>query len=218
MLNLEQVRRATGATAHDAARWLDAINETLVMFSITTPARIAAFLAQCGHESSGLSRTRENFNYSPEGLVNTFNSRRKQRFTLVMAQKYGRVPGQHPANQEMIASIAYADRMGNGPVESGDGFRYCGRGLGQLTGRDNYQNAGNALGVNFLEHPELVEMSPHGALTFGWHWHQGNVTGKSLNLLADCGNVDGISRAINGGNNGLVARADLTRVALKVFA
>ncbi len=218
MLNLEKLRRATGATPENAARWIDAINLTLSRFEINTPARIAAFLAQCGHESAGLSRTRENFNYSPEGLCNTFNTRRVTRFTLAQAQKYGRVPGQHQANQEIIGSIAYASRMGNGSVESGDGFRYCGRGLGQLTGKDNYRAAGEALGFDYLENPELVEMSPHGALVFGWFWNQGNATGRSLNALADEGRVDNISRAINGGNNGLLARADMTRAALLAVA
>jgi putative chitinase len=217
MVNLEQLMKATGATAANAARWIDALNATMERFEINTPARIACFLAQCGHESAGLSATRENFNYSPQALVITFNSRRRQRFTLALAEKYGRVPGHHQANQQMIGSIAYADRMGNGDVESGDGFKYCGRGLGQLTGKDNYRDAGKFLGVDFLEHPELVEMSPYGALTFGWHWHEGNSTGRTLNVLADEGDVDGISRAINGGNNGLVARQDLTAAAMKVF-
>ena len=218
MLTLEQLQRATGATAANAARWIDALEDTMTRFDITTPQRIACFLAQIGHESNGLATCRENFNYSPEGLRNTFNTRRQERFTLSTAQKYGRVAGQHQANQEAIGSIAYANRMGNGDIESGEGFLYCGRGLGQLTGKNNYRAAGEALGVDFLTHPELVEMSPYGALVFGWHWDSGNATGRSLNELADEGDVDAISRAVNGGNNGLVARADLTDIALKVFA
>jgi len=217
MITIDQLRRATGATAADAARWLGAIDTTMRRFEINTPGRIAHFLPQIGHESGALAKSRESFNYSPDGLRNTFNSRRNERFTIALAQQLGRVPGQHKANEEQIGAIAYANRMGNGSIESREGFIYCGRGLGQLTGKDAYRRAGDYLGVDLVTHPELVEMSPWGALTFGWFWHIGNATGKSLNLLADLGDVDGISRAINGGNNGLLARRDLTRLALRVF-
>lgn len=219
MITVDQLRRATGADQANASRWLDAINSTMVRFEINTPQRVAHFLPQLAHESMSLARTRENFNYSPDGLRNTFNSRRKERFSLALAYQLGRVAGHHRANEEAIANIAYGDReeLGNRGQKSGDGYKYCGRGLIQLTGRANYERAGRDLGYDYLEYPELVEMSPHGALIAGWFWNQGNRTGKSLNALADAGDVVGISQAINGGTNGIVARQELTHLAMRVF-
>lgn len=219
MITIDQLRRATGADAANASRWLEAINTTMKRFDINTPARVAHFLPQLAVESNSLARTRENFNYSPDGLRNTFNTRRKERFSMALAYQLGRVAGHHRADEEAIANVAYGDRdeLGNRGMKSGDGFRYCGRGLIQLTGRANYERAGRELGYDYLEYPELVEMSPHGAIVAGWFWNQGNRTGKSLNELADRGAVVEISQAINGGNHAIVARQELTSMAMRVF-
>lgn len=218
LITLDQLRKSTGATPANAARWLDAINQTLERFAINTPARIGHFLPQLGHESMGLARTKESFDYRADRLIPQFNTRRNERFTLSQTYKYGRVDGKQRANQEMIGAIAYANRLGNGSIESREGFIYCGRGLIQLTGKANYAAASKFFGVDFVAHPELVEMSPWGALVAGWFWHVGNSKGINLNTLADRGQVTLISQAINGGDNGLTARADLTRAALLVCA
>lgn len=181
-----------------------------------TPAARAAFLAQCLHESGNLSRMTESLNYSPAGLMATFNTISKKRFTPETAALYGRTEA-HPANQQMIANVAYANRMGNGSVESGDGFRYRGRGIFQLTGTDNYRAAGAELDVDLLASPDLVALPEMGCMVAAWYWDRGNPTGRNLSALADDGRFDDISRAINGGSKGLAERRDLTMRALEVL-
>ncbi len=182
-----------------------------------TPAARGSFLAQCLHESQHVARMAENLNYSPAGLMATFNTKTKTRFTPDTAARYGRVEG-HAAHQQMIANIAYADRMGNGSIESGDGWRYRGRGPFQLTGTDNYRACGAALGVNLLASPDLVALPEMGCMAAAWYWERGNPTGRSLSLLADAGRFDDVSRAINGGTKGLEERRALTLKAIKVLS
>lgn len=197
--------------------WLAPLTDAMAQFHITTPLRQAAFLAQIAHESACLSRLVENMNYSPEGLMATFNTSKMMRFTRVDAYHYGRAD-EHAANQPMIANIAYASRMGNGPIESGDGWRYRGRGPGQLTGKSNYARCGAALRIDLLTRPELLEQPATGALSFGWFWTEGNSRGIDLNLLADRGDIDRISRIVNGGDNGLADRLALYQNAQQVLA
>lgn len=197
--------------------WLAPLTATMSRFNITTPLRQAAFLAQIAHESACLTRLVENMNYSPEGLIATFNTSRMMRFTRMDAYRYGRT-GQHAANQAIIANIAYASRMGNGPIESGDGWRYRGRGPGQLTGKRNYARCGAMLRIDLLSRPELLEQPATGALSFGWFWTEGNSRGIDLNLLADRGDIDGISRIVNGGDNGLTDRLALYQNAQQVLS
>lgn len=199
-----------------ASVFIDHLNAAMARFSIITPACQAAFLAQVLHESSNLASMAENLNYSPASLITTFNTRKTIRFTQATAALYGRTES-HPANQQMIANTAYANRMGNGSIESGDGWRYRGRGPGQLTGADNYRACGAALGLDLLAHPDLVAEPEVGCLAFAWFWAKGNPTGKSLSLLADDGRWDDISRAVNGGANGLAERRELTKRALEVL-
>lgn len=184
------------------------LNKTMERFSINTPLRRAAFFAQIAHESNYLARMRENLNYTPDALMATFNNKRVTRFTKADANRYGRT-ADHPANQQMIANIAYADRVGNGAVESGDGWRYRGGGPGQLTFKDNYKRCGTYLGIDLVAHPELIEHPEVGCLAFGWFWVEGNPAGRDLNILADAGDIAGISRAVNGGDNGLYDRVAL---------
>lgn len=193
------------------------INATMERFEINTIGRRAAFVAQIAHESANLKRMVENLNYSPEGLMATFNTPKVTRFTKVDAYRYGRTP-EHPANQEMIANIAYAGRMGNGPMESGDGWRYRGRGPGQLTGKSNYARCGAALGLDLLSFPEQVELPDVGTMAFGWFWIEGNPRSIDLNVLADKGDIEGISRTVNGGDNGMDERIALYTKAIGVLA
>lgn len=196
-----------------AANYLGAINDAMQRFGITSTASQAAFIAQMLHESRHCTEMIESLNYSPASLLSTW----PKRFTLDTSALYGRT-ALHPANQQMIANIAYANRMGNGAVESGDGWRYRGRGPGQLTGHDNYKACGAALGLDLLAYPDQVALPEVGCLAFAWFWSKGNKTGKSLNLLAEAGRIDEISLAVNGGTLGLGERARLTSQVLGVLA
>lgn len=200
-----------------AGEFIAPLNAAMARFGITTDVCQAAFVAQALHESGNFSRMSENLNYSPASLIATFNTRKVIRFTQETAALYGRTAA-HPANQQMIANTAYAKRMGNGSIESGDGWRYRGRGPGQLTGKDNYRACGAALGVDLVASPDLVALPDVGCLAFAWYWAKGNPTGESLNLLAENGKFDAVSVAINGGHNGLVERRDLTKRALGVLS
>lgn len=188
------------------------LNAAMDRFGIAARAGVAAFLAEALHESGNLVRMSESLNYSPAGLLGTF----EKYFTPATAALYGRTAA-HPADQRAIACIAYANRMGNGPATSGDGWRYRGRGPGQLTGKDNYRKCGAVLGIDLVADPDLVSGPAVGCMAFGWFWDAGNRTGKSLNLLADTGRIDDVSRAINGGDNGLLERRALYNRAITVL-
>ena len=171
---------------HFAAALIAACEE----FDISTPQRQAAFLAQVAVESGGLKRVTENLNYKASGLLRVFPSH----FSEAEAEDYAGQP-------ERIANRVYADRMGNSDEESGDGWRFRGRGLIQLTGRTNYTSCGEALGVDLTEQPDYLESAEGAARSAAWFWHT-----HKLNALADAGDIDHISRKINGGDNGLDER------------
>lgn len=216
-MNRAQLLAIAPGAARQADQFLAPLTAAMARFGIDSPARQAAFLAQVLHESVNLTRMTESFNYSPANLMATFNTRAVTRFTPELAALYGRTAA-HAANEPMIANTAYANRMGNGSVESGDGWRYRGRGPGQLTGKDNYARCGAALGLDLVHHPDLVAQPDVGCLAFGWFWTRGNPAGIDLNLLADAGRIETVSRAVNGGANGLAERLALTRHALAVLA
>lgn len=201
-----------GVPADKADEYEGPLISAAARYQINTVPRVAAWLAQLIHESNGLRTVQENLNYTPDALINTFG---KKRFPLNLAQQFGRTAN-HPANQSMIAMIAYADRMGNGGVDSGDGWKFRGRGPLQLTGRDNYRRAGAAIGLDLEAAPDRVLEPVVGALVSGWFWGQG--TGKSLNALADAGKIDSISRAWNGGDNGLGHRRSLYEQLVRVLS
>jgi putative chitinase len=160
------------------------LDAAMTAFTINTPKRAAAFLAQAAHESIGFTRLQENLSYStPERLVEVF----KNRFNgLADAAQYLRQP-------EKLANRVYANRLGNGDEPSGDGWRFRGRGLFQLTGRANYMAAGDGLGTDYKANPDLVAEPPDAAFTAAWYWAVGN-----LNAMADVGQIDVITRRING--------------------
>jgi len=206
MLTADILATATGATLPRARAWLDPITAACAVFGIGTPQRLAAFLAQVGHESACLSAVVENLNYSAAGLLATWPTR----FDRAAAASYARQP-------EHIANKVYANRMGNGNEASGDGWRYRGRGLIQLTGRDNYRAVTAGLrslpcGDRFPDFelaPELLELPEWAAMSAAWYWHQ-----RGLNELADAGDIDAITRRINGGMTGAAARRALYVKAL----
>lgn len=158
---------------------------------LNTRNRVAGFLAQCGHESAQFRIVRENLNYSAEGLRRVFP---KYFPTLDLAVEYARQP-------EKIASRVYADRMGNGPEASGDGWKFRGRGFIQLTGRENYTKCGEDLGLDLANNPEMVEGTKAAMATALWYWQKNN-----LNKYADADDIKGMTKAINGGYHGLDER------------
>ena len=199
----QQLAAATGATIPVATPWLQPVADGMQRFAITTPQRQAAFLAQIGAESGGLSRLVENLNYSEEALLAMW----PDRFDAHSAAIYGRTVG-HPANPVAIANIAYANRYGNGSPDSGDGWTFRGRGLIQLTFGDNYRAGGAAVGLPLESNPDLAAMHNGAALIAGWFWQS-----HGCNALADAGDFVGITRAINGGLNGLTDRQRLYALA-----
>jgi putative chitinase len=171
-----------------ADRWVNALNETCEEFAIDTPFRIAGFLSNVAHESAGFKFVKENLNYSAASLMRVWPSRFPN---LEVAQRYAMQP-------EKIANRAYADRMGNGDEASGDGAKFLGRGLIQLTGKNNYVAYSMACDNEALQHPEIVEQPKYAAESAGWFW---NV--NRLNTLADAQDIGGMCKRINGGYNGL---------------
>lgn len=185
-LTRDQVQRLTG----DADRWTDALNAALTRWQIDTPQRVAMFLAQVAHESGGFRTLVESLHYSATRLLQVWPSRFTPTDAAAMA-----------FDERAIAERAYGGRLGNGPEGSGDGYNYRGRGLIQLTGRDNYTRCGAALGLDLVGHPEVLEQPEYAAQSAGWFW-----AGRGCNELADAGDYLGITRRINGGTNGQADR------------
>ncbi|AZC17598.1 glycoside hydrolase family 19 protein [Pseudomonas sp. CMR5c] len=185
-----------------AGVFVPALNRAMVRWKIDSRVRQAEFLAQVGHESGQLRSLVENLNYSAEALARTWPNR----FTPQTAGAYARQP-------EKIANKVYGGRMGNGPDASGDGWRFRGRGLLQVTGRSNYRAAGEGLGLPLEAQPELLEQAEHAAQSAAWWW-----AAHGLNDLADKGDFLTITKRINGGTNGLEDRQALYERALKVLA
>jgi len=173
--------------------WAAALAEPCRRYAISTPMRLSAFLATTMHESGNFRRLVESLDYRPEGLRATWPSR----FTPELAQQLGRVPGR-PANQRAIAERAYGGRMGNGPEGSGDGWAYRGRGLLQITGRDNYRAAAAALGRPLDGLAAWLETPAGAAESAAWWW-----AAHGCNELADAGRVEDWRRRVNGGLIGL---------------
>lgn len=194
MLTAETMQAATGCGRGTALTWAPYLTGSCGLYGITTRARLAAFLAQVGHESAGFTRTVENLNYSAAGLMATWPSR----FTPTTAKAMARKP-------QLIAEHVYSGRMGNGPEGSGDGWRFRGRGLIQITGRANYEAVGEQLAPrgcpNLLRLPDVLAEPKWAALSAAAWWHD-----HDLNELADRGAFDQITRRINGGTNGAADR------------
>jgi putative chitinase len=176
---------------------IDAFYEDLVevmdFYDINTPKRMAAFLAQCAHESGNFRTVKENLNYKAETLTRLW----PKLFPAGVAKAYASMPNK----QEAIANRAYGSRMGNGSEESGDGFKFCGRGLIQLTGRNNYQAFADSLEMNIDDVPEYLATFEGAAQSACWFWEENN-----LNQWADKGDILTLTKKINGGTIGLEDR------------
>jgi putative chitinase len=203
MITIEQLQACFPHTKSDRIAYFhEGIDQTFQVFDINTPQRAAAFLAQTGHESGGLNLTEENLHYKAATLSRLW----PRLFPADVAEQYA---AQGP---QAIGSRAYGGRMGNGPEETGDGFRYRGRGLIQLTGKDNYAACGDALGMDLISDPDQVAQNPVAVLSAGWFWDT-----HHLNALADQGDMLTITKRINGGTIGLEERVELYNHILSVL-
>ncbi len=171
--------------------WYAALQQLLPQYEINTSERIAAFLAQCAHESGGFVFIKENLNYRWQSLRKVFP---KYFPTDALAQQYEKQP-------EKIANRVYANRMGNGPEESGDGYKFCGRGLIQVTGRENYSWFAASLHISPEEASEYMETFEGAAQSACWFWESNN-----LNQWADKRDILTLTKRINGGTIGLEDR------------
>ena len=185
--------------------WYDALQKLLPEYEINTPQRIAAFVAQCAHESGGFMVLKENLNYRPATLRKIFA---KYFPDDSIAEQYCSLPNR----QEAIANRVYANRMGNGDEASGDGYRYCGRGLIQLTGKENYTSFADSLEISPEEVPEYLATFEGAAQSACWFWESNN-----LNQWADKGDILTLTKRINGGTIGLEDRIKHYEHALHVL-
>jgi putative chitinase len=181
--------------------WHHALEKCLPDYDINTPRRVAAFVAQCAHESGGFRFLTENLNYRAESLVKTW----PRYFNASNADSYARKP-------ERIANRAYANRMGNGDEVSGDGWRFCGRGLIQLTGRSNYQAFADSIETDINDIPNYLATFEGAVQSACWFWETNN-----LNKWADLGDIVSLTKKINGGTLGLDDRMKHYTHALHVL-
>jgi putative chitinase len=185
--------------------WHSALEQLLPDYDINTPQRIASFIAQCAHESGNFTALKENLNYKWETLRRLFP---KYFPTDEMAKDYA----SRPNKQAAIANRIYAGRMGNGDESSGDGFRYCGRGLIQLTGRSNYQAFADSLEMDINDVPEYLATFEGAAQSACWFWET-----NGLNKFADADDILNMTKRINGGTIGLQDRIKHYKHALHVL-
>lgn len=196
---------AANISAELAEKWAGPLGAAMDKFVINTPRRQAQFIAQIAHESGGFKQLTENLNYSAQGLASTWPGRFS---TGTGPNELAREIARNP---EKIANAAYGLRMGNNA--QGDGWRYRGRGLIQLTGKANYQAAASAIGAPLVEQPDLVAEPAMAAMTAAWFWSK-----NGLNALADSGDTRAVTKRINGGTTGLDDRLARYVRAEKVLA
>lgn len=203
-ITLEQITRAVPSVNRQrAAELVEVFNAWNEKFGITTPLRIAHLLSQIMHESGGLNTLQENLNYSAERLLVVF----PKYFNKTNVNLYAR-------NPQKIGNRVYANRMGNGSEGSGDGYRYRGRGVIQITGKNNYQayqTSGFCSG-DLMSHPEWLTQKPGAYKSAMWFWWK-----NGCNTLADKDDLKGVTRKINGGYNGLSQREAYVKAFKKVF-
>jgi putative chitinase len=202
VVTFEQLNEFFEDTDEDIVQqYVDPLNEMMEFYEINTPKRISMFLAQVGHESGGLRTIKENLNYSADRLK-------------VIFPKYfrGVDPSGYARNPQKIANRVYANRMGNGDEASGDGYRYCGRGLIQLTGKSNYNAFASDMNMSLEEATEWLNDPEGAAWSAGWFWDS-----RELNQWADKGDVLTVTKKINGGTIGLEDRKSHYEAALEIF-
>jgi putative chitinase len=188
----------------NSQEWYDGLYEQLPKFGIVTPARVAGFISQCQHESADFTVLTENLNYGAKGLMSIF---KKYYQDEALAKAHERKP-------QLIANRVYSGRMGNGPESSGDGWKYRGRGLVQLTGRSNYTQCSRDLFGDdcLVDDPDLLLNPEWAILSACWFWHK-----NKLNDICDRGDVVLLSKRINGGTIGLADRIHHWNKCLELF-
>lgn len=191
-LTLDQLKKLLPKNPY-VDHWHHALEQLFPDYEINTANRIAAFIAQCSHESAGFTALKENLNYKAETLTRLW----PKLFPAGVAKAYASMPNK----QEAIANRAYGSRMGNGSEESGDGFKFCGRGLIQLTGRNNYQAFADSLEMDIDDVPEYLATFEGAAQSACWFWEE-----NKLNQWADKGDILTLTKKINGGTIGLEDR------------
>ncbi|WP_048794966.1 MULTISPECIES: glycoside hydrolase family 19 protein [Serratia] len=203
----DQFKEAAGIAAGLATRWFPHLETTFTEFGITSPVEQAMFIAQVGHESAGFTAVAESFNYSVTGLQSTFG----HRLTADQCKMLGRQQGETvvPANrQAAIANLVYSGRLGNkGP---GDGWKYRGRGLIQITGLENYRACSAGIKTDLVLVPDLLEQDEYAMRSAGWFWNSQSC-GKYT------GDVERVTLLINGGKNGLADRQERFERARQVL-
>jgi len=218
-LTAEQLQACTGATRANAEKFLPYIKEVCKSFGITNTLRLSAFLAQVGHESAGLSQLEENLNYSADGLANTWPSRFSKKLQngsyakntvgrylpSDLALKIARKP-------VLIGSRTYAERMGNGSIESQEGWKYRGRGILQQTGKSNYAELTLDTGIDFVSNPDLLLEPAYAVISACWFWKKNN-----LEVYADKQDIEGMTKKINGGLIGIEHRKALYKKAIETL-
>ena len=197
-MNLEQL-----ASLGIDTKWYQPLVDTFVKYGISTTQRQAAFLGQCMHESNNFRTLEEDLDYSASALMRVWPSRFPD---YDVAEKYAH-------NPEKIANKVYAGKLGN--TEEGDGFKYRGRGVIQLTGKEAYLYCGSNLGIDTISHPEILLEPKWACMSAGWFWNK-----KGLNTLADASDYKEMTHRINGGMNGYderVAKITLAKKALETY-
>lgn len=198
---LKQICPTTKTTT--LSKYVDALNTVGKHFGLfENPKRMAAFLAQIAHESGSFNFTKEGLNYSATALNKTF---KKYFPTVASAQPYARQPAK-------IANKVYANRMGNGNEASGDGYRFCGRGLIQLTGKNNYSKFARSIGKTLDQTIQYLETPEGAVVSAAWFWDI-----NKLSVYADIGDFVGLTKRINGGTIGIEDRLHHYSIALKAL-
>lgn len=203
ILSPQQLADIMACPLQRATMWAPHINAAISRYAINTHTRAAMWLAQIGHESGSLARVEENLNYTTVARLRQIFPRHFP--TPDVAAKYVGKP-------EWIGSRVYANRMGNGPEQTGDGFKYRGRGLMQVTGKANYAEMAHLLLLPLVGQPELLVQLPHAAMSSGAFWNA-----RNLNRFADAGQFEQTTRIINGGLNGHADRVARFKRALSVL-
>ena len=203
LVTFEQINDFFEDTSEDIIqKFIEPLNDVMEFYEINNPKRISMFLAQVGHESGGLRTIKENLNYSADGLKRVF----PKYFRDVNPADYAKRP-------EKIANRVYGGRMGNGPESTGDGYRYCGRGLIQLTGKRNYEAFAADMGWPLAEATEWLSTEEGATWSAGWFWDS-----RELNQWADKGDILTVTKKINGGTIGLEDRKSHYEAALEIFS
>ena len=187
----------------DAAAWADAAMEILPKYEINTPNRIAGFFAQCGHESMNFTVLSENLNYRTETLEKLFSK---------YFSKAGRNAADYAKQPEKIANVIYANRMGNGDTASGEGFAFRGRGIVQLTGKDNYSAFALSIKMTLPDVIEYVQTKKGALESACWYWNS-----RNINAACDANDITKMTKLVNGGTIGLEDRLKHYTEALAVL-